>query len=56
MRDAAVEDSAIMDFMELAVKVRIEHLPEGFFLATPDDLPGLPTAEDLLDYTIIVGA
>ena len=27
--------------MELAIKVHIEHLPEGFFLATSDDLQGL---------------
>lgn len=27
--------------MELAVRVKIEHLPEGFFLATSDELPGL---------------
>lgn len=27
--------------MELAVKVQIEELPEGVFLATSDELPGL---------------
>ena len=27
--------------MEVAVKVQIEQLPEGFFLATSEDLPGL---------------
>ena len=27
--------------MELAVKVQIEHLPEGVFLATSVELPGL---------------
>ena len=27
--------------MELAVRVQIEELPEGLFLATSDELPGL---------------
>jgi predicted RNase H-like HicB family nuclease len=27
--------------MELAVRIQIEELPEGFFLATSDELPGL---------------
>lgn len=27
--------------MEVAVKVQVEQLPEGFFLATSEDLPGL---------------
>jgi predicted RNase H-like HicB family nuclease len=27
--------------MELAIQVRIEELPEGLYLATSDDLPGL---------------
>lgn len=27
--------------MELAIQVRIEQLPEGVFLATSDELPGL---------------
>ena len=27
--------------MELAVNVHIEELPEGFYLATSDELPGL---------------
>jgi predicted RNase H-like HicB family nuclease len=27
--------------MELAMRVRIEHLPEDVYLATSDDLPGL---------------
>jgi hypothetical protein len=30
-----------MESMEVAVRVRIEHLPEGVFLATSNDLPGL---------------
>jgi predicted RNase H-like HicB family nuclease len=27
--------------MELAMHVHVEHLPEGVYLATSDDLPGL---------------
>lgn len=27
--------------MELAIRIQIEELPEGMFLATSDDLPGL---------------
>ncbi len=27
--------------MEVAVRVQIEHLPEGLFLATSEELPGL---------------
>jgi len=27
--------------MELAIRVQIEHLPEGVYLATSDELPGL---------------
>lgn len=27
--------------MELAIQVRIEELPEGLYLATSDELPGL---------------
>jgi predicted RNase H-like HicB family nuclease len=27
--------------MELAIQIRIEELPEGVFLATSDELPGL---------------
>jgi predicted RNase H-like HicB family nuclease len=27
--------------MEVAIRVQIEELPEGLFLATSDDLPGL---------------
>lgn len=27
--------------MELAIRVQIEHLPEGAFLATSEELPGL---------------
>lgn len=27
--------------MELAIQVQVEVLPEGFFLATSDELPGL---------------
>ena len=27
--------------MELALRVQIEELPEGYFLATSDELPGL---------------
>lgn len=27
--------------MELAIRIQIEELPEGVFLATSDDLPGL---------------
>ena len=27
--------------MELAIRIQIEELPEGFFLATSDELPGL---------------
>lgn len=29
--------------MELAIRIQIEQLPEGLFLATSDDLPGLVT-------------
>lgn len=27
--------------MEVAIKIQIEHLPEGVYLATSDDFPGL---------------
>jgi predicted RNase H-like HicB family nuclease len=27
--------------MELAIRIRIEELPEGIYLATSDELPGL---------------
>jgi len=27
--------------MELAIRIQVEELPEGLFLATSDDLPGL---------------
>ena len=27
--------------MELAIQIRVEELPEGLFLATSDELPGL---------------
>lgn len=27
--------------MELAIRVQIEHLPEGVYLATSEELPGL---------------
>ena len=29
------------DRMELAIQIQIEELPEGLFLATSDELPGL---------------
>jgi len=39
--------------MELAIQVQLEVLPEGLFLATSDELPGLvargPTAAETLD-------
>lgn len=30
-----------MNIMELAIRVHVEQLPEGLFLATSDELPGL---------------
>ena len=27
--------------MELAIRIHVEHLPEGFYLATSEELPGL---------------
>jgi predicted RNase H-like HicB family nuclease len=27
--------------MELAIRIHVEHLPEGVYLATSDELPGL---------------
>jgi predicted RNase H-like HicB family nuclease len=30
-----------MNLMELATQIQIEELPEGLFLATSDELPGL---------------
>jgi predicted RNase H-like HicB family nuclease len=39
--------------MELAIQIQVEELPEGLFLATSDDLPGLvaqaPTIAGALD-------
>jgi predicted RNase H-like HicB family nuclease len=39
--------------MELAIRLHVEQLPEGLFLATSDDLPGLvaqaPTVSEALD-------
>jgi predicted RNase H-like HicB family nuclease len=39
--------------MELAIQIHIEELPEGVFLATSDELPGLvaqgPTVAEALD-------
>ena len=29
------------DRMELAIRIQVEELPEGLFLATSDELPGL---------------
>jgi predicted RNase H-like HicB family nuclease len=44
--ESAVERGAcghasIGSYMELAIDIRIEELPEGLYLATSDDLPGL---------------
>jgi len=33
--------SVIIRIMELAIGVRVEELPEGYYLATSDELPGL---------------
>jgi predicted RNase H-like HicB family nuclease len=30
-----------MSTVELAIRIQVEQLPEGFFLATSDELPGL---------------
>jgi predicted RNase H-like HicB family nuclease len=30
-----------MEGMELAIRIHVEQLPEGLFLATSEDLPGL---------------
>ena len=30
-----------MSVMELAIRIQVEELPEGLFLATSDELPGL---------------
>jgi predicted RNase H-like HicB family nuclease len=30
-----------MGVMELAIRIHVEELPEGLFLATSDELPGL---------------
>jgi predicted RNase H-like HicB family nuclease len=41
-----------------SIRVRIEHLPEGVWLATSEDFPGLvveaPTRDDLLEEVPIV--
>jgi predicted RNase H-like HicB family nuclease len=34
-------DNDRIDHMELALRIQIEELPEGLFLATSDELPGL---------------
>ena len=43
MRDYALGIARVLRFdrMELAIQVQIEELPEGLFLATSHELPGL---------------
>jgi hypothetical protein len=42
MTDRSAEYAEILSAgMELALRIQVEELPEGLFLATSDELPGL---------------